>query len=478
MKQNLLKYGLVIVLAMVASAKLLWADCCVEVVRDTCFVEKIDSLRFNLSVEQAVNTCCESDSPEEIVCWFERVLIFVKDYKKDVIFLFALIALIISGTISAIYRWCKKDTTSVVYKYCHQCLILIGLVAVCVFSDSSWFYLLLAAILLIYITKEDPDLLKRIREAMSALQGRTIPTDPATSKEIEDKRNEEVKETMPSIPTSPAPSPKEGNNSKPKNVGADGKTLAERIEARKNMHLSEIVRKAINAEDLIIQMLSKEYPNIETSRAIEVEGKRMVLDGFVQGAHENLIIEVKYMSTPMKVRNIAGLSDLLKIRDYVQTQSHKPTFVRIYVVTDNKAKKEEMVAMSTMPYVKSSLSTYMDIIIYTFKELESIISHKSIITTDFKAFMDAVNWEELNIKEKEALFEAAHGKINEKGIPFAVKAKGNRGIVELSYIGSDVVLLLEKAACKAFPKWLENTYMHGEDGYAYLSFLEAREKED
>lgn len=43
MKQNLLKYGVMIVLAMIASTELLWADCHVEIVRDT-FV-KVDTVR-------------------------------------------------------------------------------------------------------------------------------------------------------------------------------------------------------------------------------------------------------------------------------------------------------------------------------------------------------------------------------------------------------------------------------------------------
>lgn len=475
--KNLLKYGLV-VLAVMASTGMLWAGPYIEVIHDTCVVERIDSLRVNVSVEQVVNACCDNETPEKDVCWFTKWLQYIKDYKKDVVFLFALVALIISGAISAIYRWGVKDTASAVYKYSHQCLILIGIVTLCVFSDSSWFYLLLAAILLIYVTREDPDLLKKIREAMSALQGRNIPTGIATPKEIEDKRNEEVKETMPSIPTSPVPAQKERNSSNPKNVGADSKTLAERIEARKNMHLSDIVRKAINAEDLVIQMLSKEYPNIETSRAIEVEGRRMVLDGFVQGAHENLIIEVKYLSNPIRIRNIAGLPELLKVREYVQEQSHKPTFVRIYVVTDSKVKKEQMVEMSTMPYVSRALTNYVDIKIYTFNELDDIISHKSIITNDYKTFMDTVNWDDLTTMEKEALFESAHGKINEKGIPFAVKAGKREGTVLLSHVGYDITLILDEKGCKEFPKWLEDTYMNGEDGESYLGFLSALERID
>ena len=478
MKQNLLKYGLMMVLAMIASTGLLWADCYVEVVHDTCYIEKVDSLHLNLSVEQAVNACCESETPEESVCWFLKMLQYVKEYKRDFVFLISLIALVLCGVISAIYRWGKKDTTSVVYKYSHQCLILIGIVTLCVFSDSSWFYLLLAAILLIYITKEDPDLLKRIREAMSALQGRNISTDPATSREIEDKRNEEVRETMPSIPTSPAPAPKDEKSSKLQKASTDGKTLAERIEERKNMHLSDIVRKAINAEDLVIQMLSTEYPNIETSRAIEVEGKRIVLDGFVQGAHENLIIEVKYLSNPIRIRNIAGLPELLKLREYVQAQSHKPTFDKIYVVTDNKVTKGQMVEMSAMPYVSRSLTSYADIKIYTFNELNDIISHKSIITNDYKTFMDAVNRDDLTTMEKIALFESAHGKINEKGIPFAVKEGKREGSIWLSYVGSDITLILDEKGCKEFPKWLEDTYMNSEDGESYLGFLSALERID
>lgn len=64
MKQNLLKYGLV-VLVMIASTGLLWAGPYIEVIHDTCVVERIDSLRVNVSVEQVVNACCDNEHSEK-----------------------------------------------------------------------------------------------------------------------------------------------------------------------------------------------------------------------------------------------------------------------------------------------------------------------------------------------------------------------------------------------------------------------------
>lgn len=472
--KNLLKYGLVMVLAMIASTGLLRADEYIEVKHDTFYVEKIDSMRINLCVEQSMTVHKEA-APKEEIGWLKSTLIFVKEYKKEIVLLFLLLTLIIDGIVFAVCRWRKKNTTF--YKRVSQSLVIISVITLCVFSDSSWFYLVLVAILMIYINRENPELLNEIRDAIAALQGRNIPTEKATPKEIEAKHQEEAQADIPVTSAPPVAHP-EKKGSAGNTASAEGRTLAERINARQNMHLSENVRKAINAEDLVIQMLREDYPNIETSRAIEVEGRRYVLDGFVQGAHENLIVEVKYMSNPLGIRHIVGIPQLLKARSYVQSQSRKPTFVQICVVTDDKQKKEQMVDMSLSPFVKNSLTNYANIAIYTFEELTKIISHETIKTTDFATFMASVDWNELNTMEKRALYDAAHGNINEKGIPFAVKAQKNSSTVELSYTNSNVVLLLNEAACKAFPKWLEDAYMNSEDGYAYLSYLEAMEKDD
>ena len=92
--------------------------------------------------------------------------------------------------------------------------------------------------------------------------------------------------------------------------------------------------------------------------------------------------------------------------------------------------------------------------------------------------MDAVNRDDLTTMEKIALFESAHGKINEKGIPFAVKEGKREGSIWLSYVGSDITLILDEKGCKEFPKWLEDTYMNSEDGESYLGFLSALERID
>lgn len=97
----------------------------------------------------------------------------------------------------------------------------------------------------------------------------------------------------------------------------------------------------------------------------------------------------------------------------------------------------------------------------------------------FDEFMAVVDWQELAIGEKQALYEAAHGKINEEGFPFKVMPSStSNNVVILEYIPGKVTIALSEAAVAYFPKWLEQNYMEGEDGYSYLACLEANEKDD
>ena len=67
MKQNLLKYGLVMVLAIIASTGLLWADCYVEVFHDTIVkvdtVHQIDTLHHTDTV--VVTNTCYMSTPQQ-----------------------------------------------------------------------------------------------------------------------------------------------------------------------------------------------------------------------------------------------------------------------------------------------------------------------------------------------------------------------------------------------------------------------------
>ena len=366
MKLHMLKYGLV-VLTIIAGSGLMWADCDVEIIhdtciieKDTCIIEKIDSLcTINISGEQVVKTCFQKKPQEEVSCWVS-MLSFVKEYKKDIVFLFSFIAFILIGIVAAIFKWGKKDTTSPCYERIRLSFVITGVFTLCAFSDSSWAYLVLVAIVLMYMNRENPELLEKVGNAMSVLHGKNIHTDLGTPSEREKKRLEEAMAAESGVAQETS-SKKQTTQKSPK------------------AYMSRDMQKYINAEDRIIQMLSEQYPNLETGRVVEMNGERVLLDGLVQGAHENLIIEIRYLRDPMRIRSITGLHELLNVREYIQTKSHKPTYVGIYVVTDSEEKKEQMIEMSKTPYVVLSLSRYTQITVYTFREIDEILSRKSMI---------------------------------------------------------------------------------------------------
>lgn len=101
------------------------------------------------------------------------------------------------------------------------------------------------------------------------------------------------------------------------------------------------------------------------------------------------------------------------------------------------------------------------------------------ILTNFQEFMSYVDWNELSIGEKRVLYEAAHGNILTNNVLFKlIPQKGDSGTVILTDYNETYGLLLTSDAKKNFPKWLEDTYMYGEDGESYLSWLEDIQKED
>lgn len=99
------------------------------------------------------------------------------------------------------------------------------------------------------------------------------------------------------------------------------------------------------------------------------------------------------------------------------------------------------------------------------------------LTEQFEKFLAKVEWKELTIGEKEALYEATYGALNEDGIPFSVSEEDNGGIVVIRY-NDEAELKLARHQLPKFRTWLEETYMGGEMGEAWLLMEEEKEKDD
>ena len=220
------------------------------------------------------------------------------------------------------------------------------------------------------------------------------------------------------------------------------------------------------------------YPRMEIERVVVMDGMRIYLDGFIQTERENIIIEVKYFRTKFNALKISGLEKLLDAKDYIQQTTRKSTSIRIIIVTSTVNLKEEVEEYYSMIMKNNIHANSVYYSVYAFDELDKIQIKEPNETEDFKVFMDNVDWNELNTMEQLALYEAARGELNEKGIPFAVEPISGSDDVKVSYIGSPIALILRKNQRKYFQKWLEDTYMKGEDGYTYLGVKAEMEKEE
>lgn len=101
------------------------------------------------------------------------------------------------------------------------------------------------------------------------------------------------------------------------------------------------------------------------------------------------------------------------------------------------------------------------------------------ILTDFQEFMSYVDWHELNVGEKRLLYEIVQNQTTTSNVLFKIiQREENIENMILTDCNEDCGLLLTPNTRDKFSKWLEDTYMYGEDGESYLSWLEEIQKEN
>ena len=474
--KNLLKYGFVMVLAMIASTGLLWADDYKEIIRDTVIIPC-----ENETIVVKCADCCDVDSlvqnniylhntigpkeSKEKTCWYIKVLKHFKEYGKIYITLILLFLLIVN------WRSKKEEKIKKLLKW----IYIIAIIAV--LSESSWCYLVLMALVLLYISGNDKELIDQIGNVIATLQGKNFKTEKATQADKaknESEQRRSIEEELRRMQQALAEIPQSVEQPRRRKAAPQQKTFMESS--------GEYVQKSIDyanqSEGKVMEKLRHIYPRMEIERVVVMDGMRIYLDGFIQTERENIIIEVKYVRTKFNALKISGLEKLLDAKDYIQQTTRKSTSIRIIIVTSTVNLKEEVEEYYSMIMKNNIHANSVYYSVYAFDELDKIQIKEPNETEDFKVFMDNVDWNELNTMEQLALYEAARGELNEKGIPFAVEPISGSDDVKVSYIGSPIALILRKNQRKYFQKWLEDTYMKGEDGYTYLGVKAEMEKED
>lgn len=353
MKQNLLKYGLMIVLAMMASTGLLWADCCVEEVHDTCFVEKLDSLHINLSVQQAVNACCESESEEEAVCRFTKMLQYSKEYKKDILFVLTLsivlLLLLKLGFKQISYRKKNKSEKKKLNTKDIERLCVVAFAAVCLWLDSTWFYLILASILLYYVDKWEicPELLAGIANIIKLLQGKL----DISNQSEEDQKQELKKEAEREYEQVAQETPEEMRNVRSKEVWI-------------HQRMSDGER----VENLALDWYEKQYPALQRNVRIRLNPtSRIDLDGLYLGKDRNVILDVLYCT-----HNIGQLlnfkpDNLYEAANYLRQKTGCITSIILCVVVSDEKQRGKVYS-----YFEHRNSKGVELQVYTEGELQKL----------------------------------------------------------------------------------------------------------
>lgn len=325
MKQNLLKYGVMIVLAMIASTELLWADNLSTVVYDTCNVEQIDSALVKLPVDQLANNCCADFEQESTTCWFLRVLNWLKDYKKDAL-LFLSICCVLLGLlvafVDAIVIKCKTGKWNLKESKWMQVLSIIGFVTLSLIIDDGWFYLIVVALILYYAytKKVFADLLKGIYKFIKGLYGNDIDlmTANQTQRDAENQKKAEEEE-------------KQADPSAFKSGQSD--VAKDRIQNR--------AQDFERIQTLALDFYEKRFQTIQRNVIIRNDShNRIYLDGLVMSKYENIIIDILYCTSLTYLENYK-IDHVLSAENYLRRKTSARTWGILCIVLPQKISLEK-----------------------------------------------------------------------------------------------------------------------------------------
>ena len=100
-------------------------------------------------------------------------------------------------------------------------------------------------------------------------------------------------------------------------------------------------------------------------------------------------------------------------------------------------------------------------------------------TTSFEEFVQAIDWNGLDVNEQQGLFDAidSAGPVD-LGVFQLKQAPNSESNMELVCAISNIALVLTPKAKEYVKTWLERRLTHGEDGWSYLEWLKQTKKED
>ena len=259
----------------------------------------------------------------------------IVNHKNDIVFIVValLIVIVLLYLASAWVFFLLKKT----HPHKEDCLnwgmrafLLLMIIEICVFSNSSWAYLALVALCVLLLDKYIPGLLTDFSKAAAAIQGKPLDLQQASPAEISKKRKAEAVETSPKV------APTKSIRDKP--------SLNETINLQlTDAHLvNQQVADYTAVEQLALNFLGERYPNLQGLVKLRISAQeRIVLDGLVQQENKNVIIEIKYCRNENAIRRYQ-LQGLYKAAEFISRRTAKPTEVLLFIVTDNEEIKARL----------------------------------------------------------------------------------------------------------------------------------------
>lgn len=257
----------------------------------------------------------------------------IVNHKNDIVFIVvALLIVIVLLYLAAAWVFFLFKKT---HPHKEDCLnwgmrafLLLMIIEICVFSNSSWAYLALVALCVLLLDKYIPGLLTDFSKAAAAIQGKLSITSP-TQQEMSDKRKSEVIENSVNV--------NQQAHSKP--VGVMGRNIN-----RQEIHLiNRQVAEYTAVEQLAINHLQQEYPNFQGPIKLRMDAnQRVVLDGLIQNENKNIVVEIKYCQN--ENLNTRKLKPLFEVTDYITKKTGISTMLLLFIVVDHEPLKHKLEA--------------------------------------------------------------------------------------------------------------------------------------
>ena len=263
---------------------------------------------------------------DEKICWITKWFLYWDQNKESIIFFLIFVSFLIALITLKICKYIakKNNTYEEICTTIIKIILCLFLSLICVFSNSSWAYLVLIALTLLLFDKYIP--LNRLSEIVSLLQGQPK-ISPQTAEEKKERAEKEIIQDS-----------KIDQNTQ--QSASNRKVQDKKDKAQRKMSIDDRVQKYIKIEQESLNFLEKKYPKLQ--RNVRIRGSKLQkfeLDGLVIGNNGNRIIEIKYcISSNLQVL-YHSLYNLKGACEYLSISTRKSTEILLFIVTKNKEVK-------------------------------------------------------------------------------------------------------------------------------------------